>query len=320
MHTLRYEAGAGACDRLAGSSWRMCIAALLLCCASTLLAQEASIPRDGFSLHYRSEGAGTPIVFLSGGPGLKVDYFAPAAKLFPEGYQRIFLEQRGTGRSLPARLTPQNMTIAEMVADLEALRTHLKLDRMLLAGHSWGGMLAMAYGAAHPDRVDRLILIDSGGPDTEFFEWFGTNIEARLRPEDREARDYWRAAGKNGVAPDKASAGVLRAIIPGYFFRRDQGLAMASNLPDGILHGEVSDLVFRDIRANYNVRQAIKKLARPVLILHGHQDPMGDKVAEDIHALISGSTLKYLNECGHFPWIEQPEKTKAILAEFLRKD
>ena len=293
---------------------------LLLCCAFPLLAQEASIPREGFSLHYRSEGAGTPIVFLGGGPGLKVDYFAPAAKLFPDGYQRIFLEQRGTGRSLPAQLTPENMAVAEMVADIEALRIHLKLDRILLAGHSWGGMLAMAYGAAHPDRVDRLILVDSGGPDTEFFEWFGANIEARLHAEDREARDYWRAAARSGMALDKARAGALRAIAPGYFFRREQGLATAREWRDGFLHAEASDLLSQDIGKNYNVRESIKKLARPVLIIHGHQDPIGDKVAEDIHALIPGSTLKYLNECGHFPWVEQPEMTRAILAEFLRKD
>ncbi len=286
--------------------------------ATPRFAQDASVPREGFSLHYRSEGAGTPIVFLSGGPGLEVDYFAPAAKLFPDGYQRILLEQRGTGRSLPPQLTPQTMTIAEMVGDLEALRTHLKLERILLAGHSWGGMLAMAYAAAHPDRVDRLVLIGSGGPDTQFFEWFGTNIEARLWPADREARDTWNAAGKNGAPADKARLESLRAIIPGYFFRRESGLAFAKDMPDGLYHAEASTVLSRDIGANYDVREPIRKLARPVLILHGHQDPIGDKVAEDLHALIAGSTLKYLNECGHFPWIEQPEKTKAILAEFLR--
>jgi proline iminopeptidase len=54
-----------------------------------------------------------------------------------------------------------------------------------------------------------------------------------------------------------------------------------------------------------------------VLIVQGRQDPTGDNTAEEIHALLSASVIRYINQCGHFPWIEQPEKFKAIIAEFL---
>jgi proline iminopeptidase len=54
-----------------------------------------------------------------------------------------------------------------------------------------------------------------------------------------------------------------------------------------------------------------------VLIVHGHQDPIGDKTAEDLHALIAGSTVRYLNRCGHFPWIEQPEEFRKAIASYL---
>ena len=286
-------------------------------CAAALAAQDGAVPRDGFNLHYRAEGSGTPIVFLSGGSGLKVDYFIPAAQFFPSGYQRIYLEQRGTGRSRPAKLTSEMMTLANMVGDLEALRTHLKLERIILAGHSWGGMLAMAYGAAHPDRVDRLILIGSGGPTLEFQQWFSTNIEARLRPEDREARDYWDAAVKRGVDPGKAWLERIAAILPGYFFDRAKALAVAAKMPEGGFHDDANRLLNEDLRKSYDLRDALPKLSRPVLIVHGHQDPIGDKTAEDIHALIPSSTLRYINECGHFPWIEQPEEMQSIIAEFL---
>ena len=77
---------------------------------------------------------------------------------------------------------------------------------------------------AHPGRVDRLILVGSGGPTLEFTEWFGDNIETRLRPEDVEARRYWRLAAKNGVDRDKAGAygiqekqGVIVESISGSF-------------------------------------------------------------------------------------------------------
>ncbi len=71
-------------------------------------------------------------------------------------------------------------------------------------------VLAMAYAAAHPDRVERLILVGSGGPMLEFQQRFGDNIEARLRPEDLDLRSHWQAAAKHGVDAAKVSIESLR--------------------------------------------------------------------------------------------------------------
>ena len=71
------------------------------------------------------------------------------------------------------------------------------------------------------------------------------------------------------------------------------------------------------VQLHYDVRPGLRKLDRPVLIVQGHQDPIGDKTAEDIHALIPRSTLTYINKAGHFPWIEQPEDFRRSIAMFL---
>jgi len=292
-------------------------AAILVVFNWCVMAQEGMVPRDGVTLHYRTEGSGTPIVFLSGGPGLEVAYMVPAAQLFPSGYQRVFLEQRGTGRSRPAKLTNQNISLRLLVEDLEALRISLKLDRLILVGHSWGGMLGMAYAAAYPDRIDRLILIESGGPTNESDEWFSDNIEARLHAEDREARAYWTEAAKRGVELDKAVLEYTKASAPGYFFDRAKALAFAAQLPAGAVYADTAAIVNADLAKNYDLREGLRRVLRPVLIVQGHQDPIGDKTAEEIHALIRSSILRYINRCGHLPWLEQPEKMRAILAEFL---
>jgi len=252
---------------------------------------------------------------LSGGPGFDVDYMASAADFLPAGYQRIFLEQRGTGRSRVA-MTPESMTLRVAVDDLEALRTHLKQERLLLAGHSWGGMLAMAYAAAHPDRVDRLILIGSGGPTLEFAERFTDNIAARLRPEDIEARRYWDSPDKRAADPDKAAIAAMRAIVPGYFFDRARALAFAAELKDGTFHPAVNSLLMGDLGKGYDLRARLKRVDRPVLIIQGYQDPIGEKTAGDIHGLLSKSTLRYINKCGHFPWIEQPDAVRRAVERF----
>jgi proline iminopeptidase len=291
----------------------------LLLCGDSAFAQGGSFTRDGVELFYRTSGSGAPIVFLSGGPGFEVDYMIPTADFVPASYQRVFYEQRGTGRSRLATMTAENMTIRHVVADLEALRVHLKQERLFLVGHSWGGMLAMAYAAAHPDRIDRMILIGPGGPTLEFAEWFNDNIHMRLRPEDVEAERYWNEAPKRGVDANKAALEEVRAITPGYFFDRAKGLAFASQLPEGTLTVQVNTLLFADMTKGYDLRPGLRQLDRPVLIVQGHQDPIGDKTAEDIHATIKSSVLTYLNHCGHFPWLEQPEAFRRIVAEFFDK-
>ena len=55
----------------------------------------------------------------------------------------------------------------------------------------------------------------------------------------------------------------------------------------------------------------------PVLIVQGHQDPIGQKTAEDIHALIKSSTLRYIERSGHFPWIDDPHAFTRVVRRFL---
>lgn len=268
---------------------------LMLLAGGLAVAEDGAVARDGFDLHYRAEGAGAPIVFLSGGPGLEVSTFTPAAAFFPAGYRFIFLEQRGTGRSIPAKMTAENFTLAGMVEDIEALRQHLKQERLLIAGHSWGGMLGMAYAAAHPDRIDRLILIGSGGPTTEFEKQFGRNLQSRLTAGDAKRGPPW----------------------PAYFYDRAKGLAFAATVKVGDLHELPSMLLNRDLHEHYDSRPGLRRLDRPALLVYGYEDPIGRPTAEEIHSLIRASTLRYIHECGHFPWLEQPDAFRRIVAEFL---
>jgi proline iminopeptidase len=270
---------------------------------------------QGFELHYTSAGLGTPLIFLSGGPGLD-NYLQPVAEHFPSRYRRILLDQRGTGKSRTAELTQANISLRLVVEDLEALRTHLKLDRLFLVGHSWGGMLAMAYAAAHPDRIDQLILIDSGGPTMEWRGWFFDNMDMRLSPAELESLRHWQDLFRRGIDVERAGEEIAKARLPGYFFDR----AKVSRLPETPSHRDAAGFLNADLKTNYDVREGLKKLDRPVLIIHGHQDPMGDKTPEDIHALIRNSTLRYINKCGHFPWVEQPEEFHKIINEFFASE
>ncbi|MEU7527961.1 prolyl aminopeptidase [Saccharothrix sp. NPDC042600] len=104
---------------------------------------------------------GKPAVFLHGGPG---GGSAPAhRRLFdPAAYRIVLVDQRGCGRSAPHASTPgvdmSTNTTWHLVADLEAVREHLGIDRWQVFGGSWGSTLALAYAQTHPDRVTELVL------------------------------------------------------------------------------------------------------------------------------------------------------------------
>ncbi len=117
-------------------------------------------------LQARGPARQPPIVVLHGGPGIpdlaaNARAFAPLTGLGADVY---LYAQLGTDAS--TRLAdPRGYGRDRDVADLEALRARLGLDRMTLLGHSYGGALAAAYLAAHPERVSRLVLVSPGALD-----------------------------------------------------------------------------------------------------------------------------------------------------------
>ena len=113
---------------------------------------------------------GTPVVFLHGGPGAGT---APAYRRFfdPNRYRIILFDQRGSGRSTPEAEVADNTT-QHLVADIEALRRHLGIERWLIFGGSWGSTLALAYGQAHPQRCIGFILLGIFLFTDDEVDWF----------------------------------------------------------------------------------------------------------------------------------------------------
>lgn len=113
---------------------------------------------DGHTLHVEEHGNpdGLPAVFLHGGPGSGCQ--PDQVTLFdPDRFRIVMFDQRGAGRSTPKRGLYANTT-RHLVADMEAIRTHLGIERWVVVGGSWGATLAVAYTAAHPSRVTGAIL------------------------------------------------------------------------------------------------------------------------------------------------------------------
>jgi proline iminopeptidase len=109
-------------------------------------------------IYYEQSGnpQGKPVVFLHGGPGGGTD---PKMRRFfnPKRYRIVLFDQRGCGKSKPSASLLDNTTW-HLVADIEAIREHLKIDRWQVFGGSWGSTLALAYAQKHPQRCTELVL------------------------------------------------------------------------------------------------------------------------------------------------------------------
>ena len=99
---------------------------------------------------------GQPVLFLHGGPGAGAGIVH--RRFFDPSHWRVVIyDQRGAGRSTPAGDLTANTT-PDLVEDIERLRRHLRIERFVVFGGSWGSTLALAYAQAHPERVSALVL------------------------------------------------------------------------------------------------------------------------------------------------------------------
>ena len=134
-------------------------------------------------LYYEVSGnpAGKPVVFLHGGPGGGSD---PRYRRFfdPARYRIVLFDQRGSGQSTPYASLEENTT-AHLVQDMEALRTHLGIERWQVFGGSWGSTLALAYAQAHPARVTELILRGIFLLRRKEIQWFYQHGASELFPD-----------------------------------------------------------------------------------------------------------------------------------------
>jgi len=119
---------------------------------------------DGQHVYWQEWGnpAGAPILYVHGGPGGNLGNGGYRKRFDLERTRLIGFEQRGCGRSTPSAADPKTSlaanTTAHLVADMDAIRTHLAVDRWGLSGGSWGSTLALAYATTHPERVTEVVL------------------------------------------------------------------------------------------------------------------------------------------------------------------
>jgi len=138
-------------------------------------------------IYYEECGSpdGKPVVVLHGGPGGGISPFLRRLH-DPKLYRIILFDQRGCGQSTPNAELRENTTW-HLVADMEALRSHIGIKKWQVLGGSWGSTLALAYAQKHSERVNELILRGIFTVRKREIRWFYQEGASALFPDAWEA-------------------------------------------------------------------------------------------------------------------------------------
>ena len=274
------------------------------------MAETREVTVRGVTLFERRVGEGPPTVVLHGGPGAHHDYLLPGFDVLAEGRTLVYYDQRGGGRSPVEREVPVGWR--EHVTDLDALRELWGLERLVIAGYSWGGLLAMLYAVEHPDRVERLALVSPAPAWRAARESFERRFaERNLAPSLQEERRRLRESGMRESDPEAYQRRVFELSVVPYFADPSRVGGLTAFRVTGRTQQEVWNSL-----GDYDLRPALSRLDLPALVLHGEEDPIPLESARAVADAL-GAPFHALRDCGHVPHVEAPEAFRRLLDPFL---
>ncbi|MFJ6084693.1 alpha/beta fold hydrolase [Streptomyces sp. NPDC092369] len=271
---------------------------------------------DGTELAHHLRGEGEPLLVLPGGPMRASAYLGDLGGL--AAHRRlVLLDLRGTGDSAtPA--DPTTYRCDRLVADVEALRRHLGLERVDLLAHSAGGSLAMRYAERYPERIARLVLVTA----TPWALGMPATAEHRLAAAQLRRGEPWFTEAFPAFRAWLAGTGDFDPAFSGFFHGRWDEAAQR--------HEAGADKEFNDdagevfgAEGAYDppaTRAALARLAAPVLVLAGELDggptPELARRAADV---FPNAELAVQPGAGHYPWLDDPEWFTRRVCAFLAR-
>lgn len=254
---------------------------------------------DHVKLVYTDEGDGQPIIFLTGYSGIKEEWYFQRNFYVNHGYRVITVDWRNHGES--AR-TGKNLTIKQLAADVNALIMHLKLDKVILIGHSMGASVIWAYQSQYGEtHIAIIITIDESPKLTNDSDW-----QSGVRNLNAQTMDFVLPTMMNQQMCMQPIDSKLRQLLAqqheSHFFDATLNAPLLAN------------------HALSDWRQTLADLSIPQLIVTGERSPIWqhdfcrycEKVINDESRVVT------INQVGHMPQIEVPEKFNEITLDFIQ--
>lgn len=283
---------------------------------------------NGAKLWVVTVGKGQPLILVSGGPGgahvglRRFDSLAQDNML-------VYYDAFGRGKSDTAKKV-EEYSLERDIEDLEGLRKALKLDKVNLLGHSYGGLVVQGYALKYPQHVSHLVLANTFH---SYLMWQANddNSNHEMKTNYPEMWEQLMALREKGYISSDEEHQQLYGTVPYgflYAYNPDKFISRgAKPYPNAFntklyyqLVGKDGDFIVGNDIGNFDFRSRLKDLKMPVLIYGGRYD----RVA------VPYMMVKYKQYCpqaqfvmfersGHNPQVEEPAKLFELLEGFLKK-
>lgn len=252
------------------------------------------------------------VVTVHGGPGADHTVSKPYFSQLKDIAQVVFYDHRGNGRS--SGDDPKDWTLAQWGDDLRSLCDALGIERPIIVGTSFGGFVSLAYATRHPDHATGLVLISTAAK-VDFqdvykaFERLGGTEIANI------ARNYWEKPTDDGRALYRDRC------VPLY----QRTASASSEWLSRILWRNETALHFNGPHAEHgkmDFRDDLHRIACPVLLMVGEEDPITPPVFSDvIAASLPKNQLTYhrFTDCGHGVIADKPDEALQAVRSFIER-
>jgi epoxide hydrolase 4 len=273
---------------------------------------------NGLQFHYVEAGEGPLIVLLHGFPEFWYSWRHQIPALAGAGFHVIAPDLRGYNESAKPRGT-RNYRMELLIEDVVGLIDHVGAPHATVIGHDWGGVIAWRLASAHPQRVDRLIVLNAPHPAAFLREWrnpvqwlrssYMLFFQLPWLPEWLLSwRDYALLERTLTQQPTRPGA-----FTPDDIQQYKRALAQAGARTAALNYYRAG---LRDLGTVTDRNQPIFV---PTLLIWGERDPyLGVRLTERLDAWVPDLRIQRLADAGHWVQNEDPERVNQLMLAFLR--
>ncbi len=277
--------------------------------------KEAFAKVCGCELFYERLGHGWPTIFVHGGMVLDSSNFLPHVAPLSDFLDLVIYDQCGRGRSKEREDSDRSKaTIWDDVEDLEGLRKVLDLGKVNVVGHSWGGIIAGLFASRYPNSINRLVMIAPVGARYATWQkpWIINTLNSLPLDERVEFDRILKDRELRKKDPQEYFTRYFTSIHKSWF--GDQ--SWAEKIPVHKVRAGTGLAVWDSVK-DYDVREDLKKVKAPTLIIQGTKDAIPIDSTKEIQKQIKGAQLEIIDGVGHYPFIEAKDRFVTLLRNFF---
>jgi pimeloyl-ACP methyl ester carboxylesterase len=249
---------------------------------------------NGLKTFYEARGEGRPLILVHGAGGASTYWFNQFSGLSGE-LRVIAIDLPGHGKSEPLKGKPSIEQYANHVDDFVR---EMKLGKVVLLGHSMGGLVVQQIALKHPEILEKLVIVDSSA----------------------------KFPGRSGSTGSYRRGGSIdvNAIASSLFSQKTLGKTDATSLMRQITQGMAPDFALSVLMRDFELAGTadftgrLKAISVPTLIVHGADDIIPTSSAKFLHENIKGSRLEIIPDAGHMVMMEKPDEFNAAVMRFVK--